>query len=89
MKNTRYFYGFRYYDAKNTTWGNTGKIAGEMVCFLKELDREDWISCENLHAPSGCKEGLREKVSRKELIKMIGKENFQYGIEQFKNKIKE
>jgi hypothetical protein len=89
LKKSKCFYGFRYYSGKDTTWAISGKIAGEMVCFLKESDRTKWIYKQNLSAPSGNGGGVREMVSRKELIEMIGIKEFEYQKELFKNKIEE
>ena len=71
------YYGFRYFSGKNTTWANTGKIAGDLELFNNKEEVEKWISEEMLSEPCGCGGGIRERKTRAEAIKLVGHKRLQ------------
>ena len=75
------YYGFRYYSGRDSTWANTGRIAGELEIFQSLPSLKNWLDDENLCNPCGLGGGERIRVSRKEAIKLIGKEEFERRID--------
>lgn len=66
----RYFYGFRYYSGRSTTWNNTRNIAGAIVKFKAKRLRDKWLDEEKRSAPCGCGGGERIAVNSQELRKL-------------------
>lgn len=66
---TRFFWGFRFYGNRRTTYGianlRTGRcdIAGELQAFASKRDLNNWLSEENMSAPCGCDGGERIQVT--------------------------
>lgn len=86
---TKYVYGFRFYSGRETTWGNTGRIAGELHVFHSIQFLNAWLENENRSNPCGCGGGERIRVSRKEAIKMMGIREFLARLQQKEDDILE
>ena len=64
------YYGFRYLSGRNTTYADSGKIAGELVAFHSHALLKKWLREERLSAPCGLGGGERVHVTRSEAIKL-------------------
>lgn len=77
------FYGFRWFGKRGfTTWASGGSgrnfgEAGELCVFFDRTERSKWVARENLSAPCGCGGGERDCVTRKEALRLVGKEQLE------------
>jgi hypothetical protein len=77
----RHYYGFRFYSGRETTYGDSGRIAGELSVFKSKSERIDWLDSEDRTAPISCEGGERISVSRREAIALVGLEGFNESVE--------
>lgn len=77
----RTIYGFRYFSGRDTTTGDRGYIAGELVAFKTKDDATIWLYYQDRFAPAAKGGGDRILCSRAKALKLVGSKQVKHAKE--------